>query len=81
MKSEEEKVIEGALRLPKNARAALVARLIESLDTDIDDDAEDAWDREIARRLQEIDSGKVKMVSWSEARRKMMDTNGGSKKR
>jgi putative addiction module component (TIGR02574 family) len=81
MKTEEEKVIEGALRLPKSARAALAARLLESLDTEIDEDAEEAWDAEIARRLKEIDSGKAKMIPWSEARRQIMGTNGGRQKR
>lgn len=81
MKTEEEKLIEGALRLPKRARAALAAGLLESLDTEIDEDAEEAWDREIARRLEEIDSGRVKMVPWSEARRQIMETSGGPRKR
>jgi putative addiction module component (TIGR02574 family) len=81
MKTEEEKVIEGALRLPKSARAALAAQLLESLDTEVDDDAEEAWDTEIAKRLDEINSGKVKMIPWSEARRQFMGTNGGRQKR
>jgi putative addiction module component (TIGR02574 family) len=81
MKKEEEKVIEGALRLPKSARAALAARLLESLDTEVDEDAEEAWDAEIARRLEEIDSGRVKMVPWSKARRQIMEPNGGRQKR
>ena len=71
----------GALRLPKSARAALAARLLESLDTEIDEDAEEAWDAEVARCLEEIDPGRVKMVPWSEARRQIMETNGGQKKR
>jgi len=81
MKTKEEKVIEGALRLPKSARAALAARLLESLDSEIDEDAEEAWDAEIGRRLDEIDSGRVKMVPWSEARRQIMETSGGPQKR
>ena len=70
-----------ALRLPKSARAALAARLLESLDAEIDEDAEEAWDAEIARRHEEIDSGRVKMVPWSEARRQIMGNNSGRKKR
>jgi putative addiction module component (TIGR02574 family) len=81
MKTDEAKLIESALRLPKSARAALAARLLESLETEIDEDAEEAWDMQIARRLEEIDSGRVKMVPWSEARRQIMETNSGRKKR
>jgi putative addiction module component (TIGR02574 family) len=65
----------------KSARAALAARLLESLDSEIDEDAEEAWDAEIARRLDEIDSGRVKMIPWSEARRQIMETSGGRQKR
>lgn len=54
---------------------------LESLDTEVDDDAEEAWDAEIAKRLDEINSGKVKMIPWSEARRQIMGTNGDRQKR
>jgi putative addiction module component (TIGR02574 family) len=81
MKPEEERVIEGALRLPKSARAALAARLLDSLDVEIDADAEEAWDNEIARRLEEVDSGKVKTIPWPEARRQILDSQGDTQKR
>jgi len=58
----------------------LAALLLDGDDSEIDQDAEDAWDAEIARPLEEIDSGRVKMVPWSEARRQIMETNGGRKK-
>lgn len=38
-------------------RAELAYFLIHSLDEDVDDDAEIAWDAELARRMQEINSG------------------------
>jgi len=78
---EEKQVIEGALRLPKSARAALAARLLDSLDTEIDEDSEAAWDAEIARRLQEIGSGKVKTIPWSEARRQILGNQGDKQER
>ena len=37
----------------------------------MDQDAEDAWREEIARRLQEIDSETAKLVPWDEARRRL----------
>ena len=30
-----------------------------------------AWDAEIAKRIEELDSGKVKTIPWAEVRRKM----------
>lgn len=62
-------VLKESLALPPEARAALIGPLLDSLDPDMSEDAEQAWREEIARRLQEIDSGAVKLLSWDEARR------------
>jgi putative addiction module component (TIGR02574 family) len=59
-----------ALTLPDEERAELAASLIDSLDTTVDDNVEAAWQEEIARRLDEIQSGKVQGVPWEEVRRK-----------
>jgi putative addiction module component (TIGR02574 family) len=45
-------------RLPSKDRAALARFLIASLDDEVDDDAEAAWDEELKRREEEIRSGK-----------------------
>lgn len=66
------KLLEQALQLPEEARAALAAELLESLEEDGDEDAEAQWSQEIASRLREIDSGAVKAVPWSEARRAIL---------
>jgi putative addiction module component (TIGR02574 family) len=60
-----------ALTLPEAARAALADSLIESLDGPVDEDAEQAWKREVARRLQELDSGTVETVAWDDVRRQL----------
>jgi len=64
-------LLKKALALPPEARAALAGSLLESLDDAIDPSAEDAWKREIARRMEELDSGKVKPIPWAEARRQI----------
>jgi len=64
-------VLKQALALPSEARAALAGALLESLDETIDASAEAEWDREIARRIEELDSGRVKPVSWAEARKQI----------
>ena len=81
MKPAHKKVVEEALRLPAAARAALAGRLIESLDDFVDEDAEAAWNKEIARRIGDLDEGKVTTVPWSVARRQILGRSPGSSKR
>jgi hypothetical protein len=47
----------------------LAGELLESLDEDVDEDAEAEWGQEIASRLRGPDDGAVKAIPWSEARR------------
>ena len=65
-------ILEKALRLPVEARAALAGSLLESLDEAEDASVEEAWSLEIARRIEELDTGRVKTVPWAEARRQML---------
>ena len=53
------KLFDEALKLPPEARAALAAKLIDSLDSELDEDAEERWGEEIERRLAEVDAGRV----------------------
>jgi putative addiction module component (TIGR02574 family) len=71
MTREVAELLEKALSLPPEARAALAGSLLESLDNTVDTRAEEAWSAEIANRIQELDSGKVKPIPWSEARRQI----------
>ncbi len=48
-----------AVSLPEEERAALAGLLLESLDTEVDPEVEEAWSVEIRRRIDEIDTGKV----------------------
>ncbi len=73
MSSDPSKLLEEALKLPPNARAALAGSLLESLDQEVDEDAEAAWEAEIARRVEELDSKSTRPIPWSEARRKIFE--------
>jgi putative addiction module component (TIGR02574 family) len=64
-------LLKKALALPPEARAALAGSLLESLDDTVDAGAEEEWNREIARRIGELDSGRVKPIPWAEARRQI----------
>jgi putative addiction module component (TIGR02574 family) len=61
-----------ALQLLPEERAALAGELIQSLDTEVDDDAEAAWSAEIRRRLERLDAGLANTVPWAEARRRIL---------
>jgi putative addiction module component (TIGR02574 family) len=81
MKSAPKKILEEALRLPAAARAAIAGRPTESLDDSLDEDAEAAWSKEIARRIDDLDKGKIKTVPWSVARRQILGRSSGRSKR
>lgn len=72
MGSDATKLLEAALKLPPEVRAAMAGSLLDSLDTVVDPDAETDWEQEIARRLKDLDSSHSHLVSWSDARRKIL---------
>ena len=66
MNAHASQILQIALKLKEKERAEIAAILMQSLDEDADPSAEEEWDAEIQKRLDEIDSGKVKMLSWQE---------------
>lgn len=62
------RLLQDALALPPEGRAALASSLIDSLEETVEPDAEKAWAAEIRRRIEEIDEGRVQLVPWAEAR-------------
>ena len=69
MTAELQAVLDQALGLPEAERADLAAKLIRSLEGPAEEGVEQAWDKEIARRLAEIEAGAVEMIPWNEAKR------------
>ncbi len=63
------RVLQDALQLPPKTRADIAGTLLESLDAPADKGVEEAWAKEIERRIREVESGRVKLVPWSEVRR------------
>jgi putative addiction module component (TIGR02574 family) len=70
MSPEIEELLKKAMALPPAARADLASSLIDSLDETVDDDVEAAWQQEIAHRVEELESGKVRTIPWTEVRRR-----------
>ena len=60
-----------ALRLSVEERAALAGELIQSLEKEVDSDAEAVWAAEIRTRLERAYAGTARTVPWSEARRRI----------
>ena len=77
MTEEVSELLKKALALPPEARAALAGSLLGSLEETVDTGVEEAWSEEIARRIKELDSGKVKPIAWAEARRQISDILNG----
>ena len=65
-----------ALTLSESERAELAHALVTSLDGASDSDSQDSWDREIVRRLGEIDAGTAKLIDRDEFRRRMRNRLG-----
>ncbi len=59
-----------AARLSADEREELIQRLIE-LENPADPEVEAAWDDEIARRLEEVRSGKVQCIPYEEVMAEM----------
>ncbi len=64
-------VLADALQLDEDARAALAAELLASLDGPSDPDAQQAWDREIGRRVAAVEAGSMALEPWQDARRRI----------
>lgn len=62
---------EEALALPLQERAKLVERLLESLDTLPEQEAEALWLDVAEKRAQEIDNGHVQLVTPEELERRV----------
>jgi putative addiction module component (TIGR02574 family) len=72
MARDAQEILDAALKLNDQEKAAIAASLIESLDPDYDEGCDEAWAAEVAKRMRELDSGQVKTIPWSEARRMIL---------
>ena len=74
MKHAADRILQDALGLSDEERAEIAARLIESLDTDVNVDAdalEEAWATEIERRCAALDAGTTGTSAWDDVRRQI----------
>jgi putative addiction module component (TIGR02574 family) len=76
MNEEIAELLRRASALSAPERAELAFSLLESLGEAGDGSVQAAWDAEIARRMEDLKSGKVKPVSLEEARRRLSSAIG-----
>jgi putative addiction module component (TIGR02574 family) len=72
MNSQISELLEKALALSTQDRGLLARRLIESLDDEpAEEGVEAAWDTEIAKRVEDVRSGRVKLIPGEQVLREM----------
>lgn len=75
MPTDVDSLLAQALALSEQERATIAGALIESLESEVDEDARAAWDRELEKRLQDLDDGSVTPVPWSMVRDRLLGRN------
>ena len=75
--SSKQNVIAELLQLSEADRLEVAEAVYGSLEGPPDTGAEQAWVDEIARRVRDIDAGRVKLVPWQEARRHIAGEDDG----
>lgn len=71
MSQEVSDLLKRALALPADERAALANTLLDSLETQ-SQSVEEAWDEEVARRMEELKAGKAVTVPWEQLHRELL---------
>jgi len=70
MRRKPSEILKEAPALPPDVRASIADSLLESLDQEVEAGASEEWEREIQRRIAEVEPGAVK--TWSDARARLM---------
>jgi putative addiction module component (TIGR02574 family) len=76
MGSEARKILEDAMALSRDERAALARELLASLDGEPDPGAEAAWAAEIKRRVERFRAGESKGIPWEEVKARLVEQYG-----
>jgi len=64
-------ILKRALALPVAERAAQANTLLDSLET-TKESVQEAWDEEVARRIEDLKAGKAVTVPWEELHRELL---------
>jgi putative addiction module component (TIGR02574 family) len=73
MSPEASDLLKQALTLSADERAALANTLLDSLETTHEAvTVQEAWDTEVARRIEDLKAGKAVTVPWEELHRELL---------
>ena len=64
-------LLKRALALSVDERAALANTLLDSLER-ADESVQEAWDKEVARRIEDLEAGRAVTVPWEELHRELL---------
>ena len=64
-------ILHEAMELPAEARAALADSLLNSVDTEVDADVEQAWREEIEQRMASLEQGTAQTVAWEDVKARL----------
>jgi len=64
-------LLKRALALSADERAALANTLLDSLETG-NESVQEAWDKEVARRMADLKAGKAVTVPWEQLHRELL---------
>jgi len=67
-----QEILEEVRQLPPMEVSWLIESLLQEFDSGSEEEIETAWDSEIKRRLDEIDSGTVKLIPGDQVRAEMI---------
>jgi putative addiction module component (TIGR02574 family) len=71
MNPEVSELLKRALALPVDERAALANTLLDTLET-TNESVQEAWDAEVARRIDDLKAGRAVTVPWEELHRELL---------
>ncbi|MDT3776336.1 addiction module protein [Nitrospira sp. MA-1] len=71
MRQHSQAILEQALKLPVQERAAVAQQLIQSLDPVQEAEVEQAWQEEIQQRISDLDNGVATAITWEEIQRRI----------
>jgi putative addiction module component (TIGR02574 family) len=71
MSPEVSDLLKRALALSVDERAALANTLLDSLEG-VDESVQDAWDKEVSRRIDSLKAGKAVTVPWEELHQELL---------
>ncbi len=71
MSPEVSDLLKRALALPSDERAALANTLLDSLEGSVPS-VEEAWDEEVARRIEDLKAGRAVTVPWEQLHRELL---------